>query len=127
MKERTKVEDEMEQDPWLKKSEEILINVKEWRRAHPKATFVEIEDEVHKRVMQLEAHLLQEAAEASTSREWGKESSAEDRPHCPKCAVVLQARGTHQRTLQGNGGETVTLSRTYGTCPKCGESFFPSG
>lgn len=117
----------MEQDPWLKKSEEILANVKEWRRAHPKATFVEIEDEIHKRMMQLEAQLLQEAAEASSSREWGKGSSPEERPQCPKCAVALQARGKQKRTVQGNGGESVTLTRTYGTCPKCGESFFPSG
>jgi hypothetical protein len=47
-----KVEDEVEQHTWLKKSEEILTNVKEWRRAHPKATFVEIEDEVHARMVQ---------------------------------------------------------------------------
>ena len=37
----------MEQDSWLSKSEKILIDVKEWRRVHPKATFVEIEDEIH--------------------------------------------------------------------------------
>lgn len=117
----------MEQDSWLKKSEKILTDVREWRRAHPKATFVEIEDEVHQRMMQLEAHLLQEAAEASGSRDWGKASSPEQRPRCPKCAVALQARGKQKRTLQGNGGASVTLTRTYGTCPMCGESFFPSG
>jgi hypothetical protein len=120
------VEEVMEQDSWLKKSEEILTNVKEWRRAHPKATFVEIEDEVHKRMMQLEAQLLQEAAQASASREWGKRSEPAERPQCPNCAVALQARGKQKRTMQGNGGESVTLTRTYGTCPSCGESFFPS-
>ena len=46
------MEAEMDQDAWMKKSEEILSDIKEWRRAHPKATFVEIEDEVHKRMMQ---------------------------------------------------------------------------
>lgn len=117
----------MEQDPWLKKSEEILVNVREWRRTHPKATFVEIEDEIHTRMMQLEAQLLQEAAQASPSREWSRASSPEERPRCPSCGETLQARGQHQRTVQGNGGESVTLTRTYGTCPKCGESFFPSG
>jgi hypothetical protein len=78
----------MEQESWRNLSEKILIDVKEWRRAHPKATFVEIEDEIHQRMMQLEAHLLQEAAEASASREWGKASSPEDRPQCPNCAVA---------------------------------------
>jgi hypothetical protein len=118
----------MDQEAWLKKSKEILTEMKEWRRAHPKATFVEIEDEVHRRMIQLEAQLLQDTAQESTSREWGRTSEArqEERPQCPKCAVALQARGKQKRTLQGNGGQNVTLSRTYGTCPKCGESFFPS-
>jgi hypothetical protein len=116
----------MEQDPWVKKSEEILANVRAWRRAHPKATFVEIEEEIHKRMMQLEADLVQEAAGNSASREWSRDTPVEQRPHCPDCGVALQARGTHQRTLQGNGGESVTLSRTYGNCPKCGQCFFPS-
>jgi len=116
----------MDQQAWLKKSEEILTDIKEWRRAHPKATFVEIEDEVHKRMMQLEAQVLQDAAQESSSREWGRGSS-EPAPQCPKCRVPLQARGKQKRTLQGNGGENVTLTRTYGTCPNCGESLFPPG
>lgn len=114
----------MEQDAWLSKSAKILSDVKEWRKAHPKATFVDIEDEVHRRMMQLEAQLLQDAAQESSSREWGKDTRGEA-PRCPICQVPLQARGQHARTLQGNGGESVTLLRTYGTCPKCGESFFP--
>jgi hypothetical protein len=116
----------MTQDAWLQKSEEILTDIKEWRRAHPKATFVEIEDEVHKRMMQLEAQVLQDAAQESSSREW-RSSSGDEPPRCPSCAVPLHARGKHQRTLQGNGGQSVTLSRMYGTCPKCGESLFPPG
>jgi RNase P subunit RPR2 len=116
----------MDQAAWLKKSEEILTEIKEWRRAHPKATFVEIEDEVHQRLMQLEAQVLQDAAEASSSRDWAR-AAQEERPQCPTCTVPLQARGKQQRTLQGNGGQSVTLSRVYGTCPACGERFFPPG
>jgi hypothetical protein len=114
----------MEQDAWLTKSAKILSDVKEWRKAHPKATFVEIEDEVHRRLMQLEAQLLQDVAQESSSQAWGKESG-EAAPRCPTCQVPLQARGQQARTLHGNGGESVTLLRTYGTCPTCGESFFP--
>ena len=62
----------MEQDTWLTKGAKILSDVKEWRKAHPKATFVEIEDEVHRRMMQLEAQLLQDLAEESASRGMGK-------------------------------------------------------
>ena len=53
--------------------------------------------------------------------------SAVDAALCPTCVVSLQTRGKHKRTLQGNGGENVTLSRTYGTCPRCGEGLFPPG
>ena len=88
----------MDEQVWLQKSQEILSDMKEWRRAHPKATFVEIEDEVHKRMMQLEAQVLQEAAQDSSSREWGG-ASTKEHPHCPKCQVSLKARGHHQRTL----------------------------
>jgi hypothetical protein len=105
-------------------STEILTDIKEWRRSHPRATYVQIEDEVHKRLMQLEARLIESAVEESPSREWGRGSGV-DASLCPTCEVPLQARGNHQRTLQGNGGESVTLSRTYGTCPTCGESLFP--
>jgi hypothetical protein len=58
-------------------STEILMDIKEWRRANPRATYVQIEDEVHKRVMHLEARLIQEAAEGSPSREWGRGSTVD--------------------------------------------------
>lgn len=116
----------MDEAVWRAKSVEILTDIKEWRRAHPKATFVEIEDEVHRRMTQLEALVLQDAAQESESREWGQTNDG-PAPRCPKCAVPLQARGKRKRTLQGNGGESVTLHRTYGTCPKCGISLFPPG
>jgi hypothetical protein len=80
---------------------------------------------VHKRMMQLEAQVLQEAVQDSSSREW-RGTRTEEHPRCPKCKAPLQARGKHQRTLQGNGGQSLILHRTYGTCPRCGESFFPS-
>ena len=124
IKKRDREEKILEQDAWLTKSAKILSDVKEWRKAHPKATFVEIEDEVHRRMMQLEAQLLQDAAQESASRTWGKETGGEA-PRCPGCQVPLQARGQQTRTFQGNGGESVTLLRTYGTCPQCGERFFP--
>src|SRR5215472_1836985 len=114
----------MDEQGWVEKSQEMLSDIKEWRQAHPKATFVEIEDEVHRRMMQLEAHVLRDAAQESASRVWGQETS-EAPPHCPTCQVPLQARGRSERTLPGNGGAPITLPRTYGTCPKCGESFFP--
>lgn len=114
----------MDEDAWQRKSAAILTDITAWRRAHPKATFVEIEDEVHQRLMELEAQVLQDAAQASESREWGS-TKGMPAPLCPTCAIPLEARGKHQRTLQGNGGENVQLLRTYGTCPECGAGLFP--
>ncbi|HEY4385512.1 MAG TPA: hypothetical protein VGN34_13720, partial [Ktedonobacteraceae bacterium] len=42
----------MDEQAWLHKSAETLTEITVWRRAHPQATFVEIEDEVHRRMMQ---------------------------------------------------------------------------
>lgn len=114
----------MDEHAWLRIGTAILTDIKEWRRAHPTATFVEMEDEIHRRMMELEAQVLQDAAQASESQEWGQ-IPGQPAPICPTCAVPLQARGQHQRTLQGNGGQSVTLNRTYGTCPACQRSFFP--
>ena len=114
----------MDEQAWIDKSREILTDIKEWRQAHPKATFVEIEDQVHKRIMQLEAQVLQDTAQASENREWGHTKQGPV-PLCPKCATPLQARGKRERKLQGNGGTSVKLSRTYGVCSKCGHGLFP--
>jgi hypothetical protein len=111
LKEEEEVEEAMDEHAWLQQREEILRDIKEWRRVHPKATFVEIEEEVHQRMMQLEAQILQDAAQERSSREWGG-TPREEHPRWPTCAVPLQARGKHKRTLQGNGGQSVTLQRT---------------
>ena len=113
------------EDRWRELSEAILTDVKEWRRVHPKATFREIEDEVHSRLSRLEAQMIQDTAQASQSRMWSG-SPLQDRPTCPVCQTPLQARGQRQRSLQGAGGREVTLSREYGTCPNCRTGLFPS-
>jgi hypothetical protein len=79
---------EKKMDDLQKLSEEILTDIKEWRKAHPKATLIEIEDEVHRRMMQLEAKIIEKAAESSPSREWGKRLN-DPVPVCPKCGVGL--------------------------------------
>jgi len=117
----------MDQEGLEHKSKVLLTEIREWRRDHPKAKYVEIEGEVHRRMMQLEAQVIQAAVQESEAREWAGSTLEQERPPCPNCGTALQPRGKHQRTLQGNGGQSVTLKRTYGTCPTCGESLFPPG
>lgn len=116
--------DEAMDRSWQALSEEVLSGMKEWRLAHPKATFREIEQAVEERVNRLKAQMLQDAALASEARDWTQEPK-ERRPNCPVCRTPLQARGKHSRRLQTTGGQDITLSRTYGTCPTCGTGLFP--
>ena len=117
------MDDTMEQR-WRELSEEVLSGMKDWRLAHPTATFREIEDAVHARMNRMEAQILQETAQASRKTDWSNEPK-EQRPTCPNCGTALQPRGKRKRELQGRGGEAVHLERTYGTCPSCGMGLFP--
>ena len=116
--------DKTSEEHWRELSERILTDISEWRRSHPKATFREIEDEVHERMSRLEAQLIQDTAQQSKSRAWSG-ASPQERPSCPICRTPLQARGKRRRKLQGAGGQEVTLNREYGTCPNCGTGLFP--
>jgi RNase P subunit RPR2 len=74
----------------------------------------------------LEAQVIQDAAQQSERCDWnGVQPQA--RPACPICHTPLQARGKHTRRLLAAGGQEITLSRSYGTCPNCGTGFFPPG
>jgi rubrerythrin len=116
--------EQKQEDDWRKLSEEVLMSMNAWRKAHPKATLREIEQEAHARMSRLEAQLIQETAQESTSREWSG-NSASERPLCPICQTPLLSRGKRARHLQAAGGHTVTLNRAYGTCPECGTGLFP--
>ena len=118
--------DKTPEEHWRELSERILTDITEWRRGHPKATFRESEDEVHWRISRLEAQLIQDTAQQSTSRAWSG-TSRQERPTCRVCGTPLQARGQRQRKLQGAGGQQVTLTGAYGTCPNCGTGLFPPG
>jgi hypothetical protein len=50
--------DKTTEEHWRDLSEQILTDITEWRRSHPRATFREIEDEVHERMSRLEARLI---------------------------------------------------------------------
>lgn len=85
-----------------------------WRRARPTATWTEIEQEVDRQLDHLRAQLLGEVV-----------TNVEIEPSCPTSAQALQRRGTHDRTVVTDGGEAITLTRSYQTCPVCGTGLFP--
>jgi YgiT-type zinc finger domain-containing protein len=111
---------------WRRLSEEVITGMREWRIAHPKATFAQIEAALDERLNRMRARMLEDAARASASSEWAGKPEAE-RPTCPCCGSVLTSRGQQERSVQTQGGRQVRLKRSYGVCPTCGVGLFPPG
>jgi hypothetical protein len=84
--------DEKTEQRWREVSEEVLSGRKEWRQAHPKATFREIEQAVQERLSRLEAQMLQDGALESEQRDW--KANTEEAPRCSVCETQLSKRGT---------------------------------
>ena len=111
---------------WGGDAESVWSGMADWRAAHPKATFSEIEAALDERLDRLRARLLADLALASASADL-QGTVAEERPRCAQCGTVLQARGLSDRTLQTQGGAEVRLQRSYASCPQCGDGTFPPG
>lgn len=91
----------------------------EWRAAHPRATWDEIEDEVQRQVAGLQATWMAQLA--------GAPPAEEPPPRCPTCAGALRRAGRRTRQLVTRMGRTVPLERPYYVCPACGAGVFPPG
>jgi ribosomal protein S27AE len=111
---------------WAGDAETVWSGLSDWRAAHPKATLSEIEAALDERLDRLRARLLADLALASAAADV-REASAEERPRCARCGVMLQARGQSDRKLLTQGGAEVPLERTYIACPQCGDGSFPPG
>jgi YgiT-type zinc finger domain-containing protein len=111
---------------WQALTEEVLSGMQDWRTAHPKATFAEIETAVDERLGRMRARMLEAAALASAATDVSG-SEAGERPTCPNCGQALVAWGQRERALRVPGQQTVALRRSYAVCPACGTGLFPPG
>jgi DNA repair exonuclease SbcCD ATPase subunit len=95
---------------WNRMSAEILSGMAEWQAQHPKATFREIEAEVDKRLSELRAKMLSDAAKLNEEERWqvGGEGAI-----CPNCGAKLEKKGKKKRRLETLGGQEVELEREY--------------
>jgi YgiT-type zinc finger domain-containing protein len=109
---------------WDEKSEEMNAGIAEWREAHPRATFREIEAEVDRRLDEYRAKVLSDTANLGASAEW---IEGRDGPECPHCGAKLERKGKKKRRLQTRGGKDVEIEREQGVCPECGQGIFPPG
>lgn len=113
-------------EQWSRDAAAVWTGMADWRAAHPKATFSEIEAALDERLNQVRARVLADLAMASTAADL-QAASAEERPHCERCGTMVQARGQSTRGVVTQGGAEVQLRRTYATCPRCGDGSFPPG
>jgi hypothetical protein len=111
---------------WEALSAEILTGMREWRLQHPKATLREIETALDEHFYRLRARMLQDLALQSNAADW-KQEQASGRRSCRVCGTPLIQRGKQPRQLKTYGGQQLTLTRSYGLCPKCKKGLFPPG
>ncbi len=111
-------------EQWSRDAASVWTGMADWRAAHPKATFSEIEAALDERLNQVRARVLADLAMASTAADL-QAASVEERPRCKECGTMLQAQGQSERGVITQGGAEVTLRRSYATCPQCGERSFP--
>ena len=111
---------------WSQDAASVWTGRADWRAAHPRATFSEIEAALDERLNQVRARVLADLALASAAADV-QAARAEERPRCARCGSVLQAPGASDRTLLTQGGAEVRLERTYATWPTCGDGTFPPG
>jgi hypothetical protein len=109
---------------WQALAGEVLSGMSAWRRAHPKATFAEIERETDRRLASLRASLLAEVAQQSEMVTGG---SGPARAPCPQCGGATRRNGTRTRRLTTQHEQTVELARQQLRCGVCGHTFFPPG
>lgn len=111
---------------WSALMSEVLNGMKDWRVAHPKATFREMEIEIDERFAVAKAKFLADMALASSAADLGK-SQAEDRPKCRECGGALRSIGKKRRRLRGTRGAETELERSHARCSACGAEYFPPG
>ncbi len=110
---------------WHQLVEEVVVGMRDWRVANPRATFRQIEAALDERLQRVRVRMLEAAALASQAADWT--DHPEERPRCPDCNQTLQARGNQVRRVRVQGDQEVRLRRRYGLCPACGTGLFPPG
>lgn len=111
---------------WSKLAEGVMLEIKGWRKQHPKATLTEIEAAVDGLWAKARTQLIQDVALASETRAIGHEGG-DSCSRCPECGGQLESRGEKVRRLITHQERCIELKRSYGVCLACRAGFFPPG
>jgi len=96
----------------------VMEGMRDWRAAHPQATFAEIEVEATRQVAALRATLIAAALET------GEPDTA---PDCAACGRTMTRAGTATRKIITSHHERVTVTGHRYRCSTCGVELFPPG
>ena len=111
---------------WNALAADVMLGMKDWRVAHPRATLREIEAALDERLARMRARMLEDLALASTAADW-EGAPASEHPMCSDCGQPLARESRHTRRVQTQGGQDLALERRYATCLACGAGLFPPG
>jgi hypothetical protein len=75
---------------WRQLSEDVLVGMKEWRQAHPKAPFREIETTLDEKLAKVRARMLADVALVSPATDL---VASQERVNCPRCGQEREAPG----------------------------------
>ncbi len=106
--------------------EAVVQALREWRQAHPQATFDEIDAAVQRHFAPVQAQVVAELSQTPQEEREGEAQPAPAR-RCPQCGQPMQAHGARRRRVPTRQGQVITLRRAYYGCPACGAGLFPPG
>jgi hypothetical protein len=100
-------------------AEGMYVRLRQWRAAHPQASFDEIGEQVRQERQRLMAKLMGELAAQP-------EESGTEREVCAGCGEVMAPKGKRGRGVSHLEGD-VRLVREYHHCDECQRGLFPPG
>jgi hypothetical protein len=119
-KSRTRLTPSEAREEFTNRATDLWDNLNAWYRAHPEATF----DEIEKQVGQQRRDFLGEFLELTLRQgELGATAAA---PDCPKCGKPMEFKGYPPKTVHGLDVD-AKIPRAYYYCPICKVGIFPPG
>jgi len=107
--------------------EGVVQALREWRQAHPQATFDEIDAAVQRHFAPVQAAVVAELSQTLAEQEGEGEAQLAPTPRCPHCGQPMQAHGARRRRVPTRQGQAILLRRAYYGCPACGAGLSPPG
>ncbi len=104
---------------YMRAAEAMYEELREWREAHPEASFDEIAAQVTPKRRELMGELLGQLAQQQGDGRY-------EATLCESCGETLSASGRRKRRIVHAEGE-VEVVRAYHHCAECGSGLFPPG